>query len=68
MTARAAIALRESLGLTQEALARRLRVATHTVSNWEQGVRKIRAPMALMLETLAREAKPAEAKGKSDGR
>lgn len=42
MTARRIRSVRLRLGLTQEALARRLGVARATVSRWENGTRRLR--------------------------
>ena len=52
MTAAAIRAIRESAGLSQSQLARRLGVAVRTVQNWEQGLRVPRGPAVLMLETI----------------
>lgn len=51
--------LRESRGWTQEELAQKLSVNTHTVSNWEQG---LRAPNATSRKLLAIVFKVHEAK------
>jgi len=52
VTAAAIRAIRESAGLSQSQLARRLGVAVRTVQNWEQGLRVPRGPAVLMLETI----------------
>ena len=43
---------RESLGLTQEQLARELDVAVMTVSRWERGVNPVPHFIGLALEAL----------------
>lgn len=45
---------REKLGLSQEELAKRLRVAGNTVSRWELGRMKIPEYLDLALETIER--------------
>ncbi len=52
MTAKQIIAIRRSAGLSQAALAHRLRVAVRTVQNWEQGLRRPSGPAVLMLEVI----------------
>ena len=48
---------RLALGLTQEALARRLGVCVNTVARWERGVNRIKTPriVELALAELARQ-------------
>lgn len=45
-------ALRQSLGLTQEQLATKLRVQRNTVNRWEMGIRAISPMAALLLSKL----------------
>ena len=52
MTPAAIVRLRTACGLTQETLARRLRVSVSTVQSWEQGLRRPGGPAVLMLETI----------------
>ena len=52
MTAAEVIALRERTGLTQEGLARRMRLSVSTIRHWEQGLRHPDATRRLMLETI----------------
>jgi DNA-binding XRE family transcriptional regulator len=47
-------ALRERLGLSQEALARRVGATTSTVARWEQGVRRPGGSARKMLDMLSR--------------
>ena len=47
-------AIREALGLTQEALAQRIKVRTETVSRWESGAMTPNASSASALEALER--------------
>ncbi len=54
MTAVEVSAVRRRLGLSQAAFARALGVATHTVQNWEQGLRCPRGPAVIMIEDLAK--------------
>jgi putative transcriptional regulator len=44
--------IRARAGLSQADLARKLGVSTHTVQNWEQGLRKPGGPAILMLEVI----------------
>ena len=50
-------AIREELGLTQEAFAGKLRVDLATVNRWENGQKK---PSALALKTLERMKRKAQ--------
>jgi transcriptional regulator with XRE-family HTH domain len=45
---------REKLKLTQEQLAKELKVAANTVSRWELGTRKIPEFLDLALQTIER--------------
>lgn len=47
-------ARREKFGLTQEQLAKKLKVASNTVSRWELGTRKIPEFLDLALATVER--------------
>jgi DNA-binding transcriptional regulator YiaG len=49
-------AFRERLELSQEQLAKELKVASNTVSRWELGTRKIPEYLELALETIERRA------------
>jgi DNA-binding transcriptional regulator YiaG len=46
---------RARLGLTQAALARQLGVRQETVARWETGVRRIAAPVSLLMRRLVAE-------------
>lgn len=48
---------RERLGLSQEQLAEKLKVARNTVSRWENESRKIPEFLELALKTIERELK-----------
>ena len=48
---------RENLGLTQDELAKKLKVASNTVSRWELGERKTPEYLDLALKTIEREIK-----------
>lgn len=48
---------RENLNLTQEQLAKELKVAANTVARWERGERKIPEFLDLALETVERRLK-----------
>ncbi len=48
---------RENLGLTQDELAKKLKVASNTISRWELGERKIPEYLELALKTVEREMK-----------
>lgn len=48
---------RENIGLTQEQLAKELKVASNTVSRWELGTRKIPEFLELALKTIEREVR-----------
>lgn len=45
-------ACRKAAGLTQSALAQKLRVAPSVIGNWEQGLRRLRHEDAFGLEKL----------------
>lgn len=47
-------AFRERLDLSQEQLAKELKVASNTISRWELGTRKIPEYLELALETIER--------------
>jgi transcriptional regulator with XRE-family HTH domain len=53
MTPKKAKQLREKLGLTQVALARKLGVHPMTISKWERGAEPIMKQTALVLRLLA---------------
>jgi putative transcriptional regulator len=44
--------MRRSAGLTQEGLARRMKISLSTVRQWEQGTRRPSGPATLMLEAI----------------
>ncbi len=48
--------LRLRLGLSQEALARRMGVSMNTVARWEGGSRRPSGPAILLLQRMAKEA------------
>jgi len=50
------LARRQSLGLTQEQLAQRLRVTTTTVARWERGEQPLPGMLSLALERLESQA------------
>lgn len=61
-------ALRQRLGLTQEAFAQRLCVASMTVSRWERGIRRPERWNEHLLRRLMQEERIEQAKkGVSDG-
>ena len=49
-------AIREALGLTQEALAHKLRVDLATVASWENGTKKLSTLALKALERVKRKA------------
>ncbi len=53
MTALEIAGIRRRAGMSQAQLAERLGVSTHTVQNWEQGLRRPRGPAVLMLQKMA---------------
>jgi len=57
--------IRRQLGLSQEALARRLGVDRTTIARWELGRRGISEPVARLVRRVAAEAR---GKGKPKGR
>ena len=63
MTAKEVVKIRIDAGLTQEQLAKRMRVTIRAIQFWEQGLRRPGGPAILMLEVIQREAgKPARRK------
>ena len=56
--------LRLQLGLTQEALGKRLGVARVTVARWELELRHIAEPMARLIQYLAKEVRAEQQKQK----
>ena len=56
--------IRQSLGLTQEELARALGVTPNTVARWEQGVHAVSPLARLALLHLARTHGPGHAKSR----
>ncbi len=48
--------LRARLGISQEEMARQLKVSTNTVVRWERGAMKPRPEMVQKMEALARRA------------
>jgi putative transcriptional regulator len=56
--------LRARLGISQEEMARQLKVSTNTVVRWERGAMKPRPEMVAKLEALARRVER-EGKGRA---
>jgi len=57
MTSEELKVFRERVGLSQEQLAKELKVASNTVSRWELGTRKMPEFLDLALETIERKLK-----------